>query len=36
MPKYADIIVNISREELDKTFQYRIPDELSEIVVPGS
>ena len=26
--KYANIIVNISHENLDRTFQYRIPDEL--------
>lgn len=25
---YADIIVDISQEQLDKTFQYRIPPEL--------
>lgn len=32
---YADIIVNISAEELDKSFQYGIPDELAEKVRPG-
>ncbi len=32
---YADIIVDISREELDQSFQYRIPEELQEILQPG-
>ena len=27
--KYADIIIDISHEAIDKTFQYRIPEELS-------
>ena len=35
MARYADVIVNISREELDKSFQYRIPDELQEAVTLG-
>ena len=29
---YADIIVDISQEQLDKTFQYRIPPELENEV----
>lgn len=33
--KYANIIVNISHEKLDKTFQYRIPDELINEIRPG-
>ena len=36
MARYADVIVNISREELDKSFQYRIPDELQEAVTLGT
>ena len=28
--EFANIIVNISHENLDKTFQYRIPDELKD------
>src|SRR5574344_1631425 len=32
---YANIIVDISHEKLDKTFQYRIPDELVEKINPG-
>lgn len=33
---YANIIVDISHESLDRTFQYRIPEELKDSVVPGS
>ncbi len=33
---YADIIVNISRSEVDKSFQYRIPPEMEEQVSLGS
>lgn len=33
--KYANIIVDISIEKLDKTFQYRIPEELQEVMQPG-
>lgn len=36
MKKYADIIVNISHEALDKTFQYEIPDCLLAVVEVGS
>lgn len=35
MPNYANIIVDISLDKLDKTFQYRIPDALREQIVPG-
>lgn len=35
MAKYANVIVDISHEKLDKTFQYRIPESLEEEVVPG-
>ncbi len=33
---YADIIIDISHENLDKTYQYAIPEELSELAVIGS
>ncbi len=33
--KYADIIVDISHENLDRTFQYGIPDELADEVAVG-
>ncbi len=33
---YADIIVDISHENLDHTFQYRIPEELKERAAVGS
>ena len=36
MARYADVIVNISREELDRSFQFRIPDELREAVTLGT
>lgn len=32
---YADIIVDISHEKLDKTFQYRVPEKLMEVLEPG-
>lgn len=35
MAKYANIIVDISHEKLDKTFQYLIPQELEEEVRIG-
>lgn len=35
MAKYANIIVDISHEKLDKTFQYLIPSELTEEVRVG-
>ncbi|MBO6137363.1 MAG: primosomal protein N' [Lachnospiraceae bacterium] len=34
--KYADIIIEISSEKLDKPFQYRIPPELDQKIVPGA
>ena len=39
--KFANIIVDISLEKLDRTFQYRVPEELQGILkegmqVPGS
>lgn len=33
--KYADIIVDISHEKVDRPFQYRIPDKLSECLKVG-
>jgi len=33
---YADIIVNISHEKLDRPFQYRIPERLAGQIVPGT
>ena len=33
--RYADVIVDISHEKVDRPFQYRIPQELSEAVYPG-
>ncbi len=35
MAKYANIIVDISLDKLDKTFQYYIPDTLREQIIPG-
>lgn len=35
MEVYADIIVDITHEKLDRIFQYRIPDELAESVQVG-
>ena len=32
---YGDIIVDISHEELDRTFQYKIPEHLLEEVSIG-
>ena len=34
MELYADIIIDISYSGLDKTFQYRIPEELQEVLEP--
>ena len=34
--KYANIIVNISHENLDRTFQYKIPSPLQNVVEIGS
>lgn len=33
--KYADIIVDISHEKVDRPFQYRIPDKLLGQITPG-
>lgn len=33
--RYANIIVDISHEKVDRPFQYRIPDELTDILEPG-
>lgn len=35
MARYANVIVDISLDKLDKTFQYRIPPELEEEIAPG-
>ena len=32
---FADVIVDISSEKLDRSFQYRIPDSLAGQVKPG-
>ena len=34
--RYADVIVDISLEKLDKTYQYAIPEQLSETAVVGA
>ena len=36
MEQYADIIINISHEAVDRVFQYRIPEQLEEKVQIGS
>ncbi len=33
--KYADVIIDISHENVDRPFQYKIPQELSEAVYAG-
>ena len=33
--KFANIIVDISLEKLDRTFQYRVPEELQGILKEG-
>lgn len=33
---YADIIVDIIHEKLDRTFQYRVPEEMQDKAGPGS
>ena len=33
--RYANIIIDISHEKVDKTFQYRIPDKLRNILEEG-
>ena len=32
---YADIIVDISHEKLDRPFQYRVPEHMQEILDVG-
>lgn len=34
--RYADVIVDISSEKLDRVFQYKIPEEMAEEVEPGT
>ena len=36
MQLYADIIIEISHEKLDRTFQYIIPESLQERITPGT
>lgn len=36
MPKFADVIIDISHEQLDKTFQYIIPEGLTDSIRIGS
>ncbi|MDE6212398.1 MAG: primosomal protein N' [Lachnospiraceae bacterium] len=33
--RYADVIIDIAHEKVDRIFQYRIPEELAEAVQPG-
>lgn len=35
-PKYADIIIDISHEAVDRTFQYKVPEKLREQVKVGA
>ena len=35
MAYYANIIIDISHEKIDKTFQYRIPPTMLCRIVPG-
>lgn len=35
MAYYANIIIDISHEKIDKTFQYRIPQEMLSRIMPG-
>ena len=34
--KYADIIIDISHEGVDRTFEYKIPETLADRVQAGS
>ena len=34
--KYADVIIDISHEKVDRTFQYKIPEALKETVHVGT
>ncbi len=36
LKKYADIIIDISHEDVDRTFQYSIPDRLLDLIAVGS
>ena len=33
--QYADVIVDISHEKLDRPFQYRVPEKLLGALAPG-
>ncbi|MBO5474788.1 MAG: primosomal protein N' [Lachnospiraceae bacterium] len=33
--RYADVIIDISHEKVDRPFQYKIPQELADAVYPG-
>ena len=33
--KYADVIIDISHEKVDRPFQYKIPQELTDVIYPG-
>lgn len=33
--RYADVIIDISHEKVDRPFQYKIPQELSDVIYPG-
>ena len=35
MKLYANIIIDISLEKLDRTFQYEIPEEMQHLLQPG-
>lgn len=35
MTKYADVIIDISHEKVDRPFQYRIPEHMSEKLEVG-
>ena len=32
---YADVIIDISHEKLDRDFQYRVPERLEKEISPG-
>lgn len=34
-PRFADIIIDISHEAIDRTFQYKIPDDLKSSIRVG-
>ena len=35
MPRYANVIIDISHEKLDKTFQYKIPTDQQDVIKVG-